>query len=76
MMRTPAEIRAHAKTYRELHAYLQGPILTEAIEEVARALDQLAVTIERQNDAVRDKSGVEFKFEPRPRYALRKNGRS
>jgi hypothetical protein len=56
MMRTPAEIRAHAETYRELHAYLQGPILTQAIEDVALALDQLAVSIERQDGAVRDAS--------------------
>jgi hypothetical protein len=62
MMRTPAEIRAHAETYRELHAYLQGPILTQAIEDVALALDQLAVSIERQDDAVRDASSLALKF--------------
>ena len=62
MMRTPAEIRAHAETYRELHAYLQGPILTQAIEDVALALDQLAVSIERQDDAVRDASRLALSF--------------
>lgn len=57
MMKTPAEIRAHAETYRELHAHLEGPILTQAIEDVALALDQLAESIERQDDAIRDASG-------------------
>jgi hypothetical protein len=64
MKRTPAEIRAHAETYRELHAHLEGPILTKAIEDVALALDQLAVSIEQQADAVRGTSGLASKFEP------------
>ncbi|MDQ0839861.1 hypothetical protein [Sphingomonas faeni] len=53
MARTPVEIRAQAKAYRQLHAYLQGPILTPAIEDVAIALDRLAVSIEQKDEAIR-----------------------
>ncbi|MES3154451.1 hypothetical protein [Sphingomonas faeni] len=54
MTRTAADIRAQALAYRELHSHLQGPILTQAIEDVAGALDKLAASIEDQDAAVKD----------------------
>jgi hypothetical protein len=62
MTRSPAEIRAQAETYRELHAYLRGPILTQAIEDVAIALDRLAAAVEWQDEAVRDPSRLALSF--------------
>ncbi len=62
MTRTPVEIRAHAEAYRELHTHLQGPILTQAIEDVAIALDRLAAGIEQQDEAIRDASKLALSF--------------
>lgn len=62
MTRSPAEIRAQAETYRELHAYLRGPILTQAIEDVAIALDRLAAAVEWQDEAARDPSRPALDF--------------
>ncbi len=53
MTKTPVEIRADAEAYRQLHAYLHGPVLTQAIEDVAIALDRLAASMERQGEAIR-----------------------
>jgi hypothetical protein len=62
MTRTPVEIRAHAEAYRTLHTHLQGPILTQAIEDVAIALDRLAAGIEQQDEAIRDVSKLALSF--------------
>ena len=62
MTRTPVEIRAHAEAYRKLHTHLQGPILTQAIEDVAIALDRLAAGIEQQDEAIRDASKLSLSF--------------
>ena len=34
----PEQSRAQAREYRELHAYFSGPVLSDAIEQVALAL--------------------------------------
>lgn len=52
MNKSPDQIRAQARGYRELHSYLNGPVMTQAIEDVALALDRLAASIEQQAETV------------------------
>jgi hypothetical protein len=48
MNKTPEQMRAQAQEYRELHAHLSGSVLSEAIEQVALALDRSADALEAQ----------------------------
>jgi hypothetical protein len=47
MTKTPDQMRTQPREYRELHAHLSGPVLSDAIEEVAleRAADELEVEL-------------------------------
>lgn len=46
MTKTPDQMRTQAREYRELHAHLSGPVLSDAIEEVALALERAADELE------------------------------
>jgi hypothetical protein len=48
MNKTPEQLRRQAQEYRELHAHLTGSVLSEAIEEVALALDRSADALEAE----------------------------
>jgi hypothetical protein len=48
MTRKPEQLRAQAREYRELHAYLAGPVLSDAIEQVALALERTADELEAE----------------------------
>ena len=46
MTKTPAQMREQAQEYRELHAHMTGTVLSDAIEQVALALDRSADALE------------------------------
>lgn len=48
MTKTPEEMRAQAQEYRDLHALMTGPVLSEAIEQVAIALERSADALEAE----------------------------
>jgi len=48
MTKTPKELREQAQEYRDLHASMAGTVLSEAIEQVAEALDRSADTLEAE----------------------------
>lgn len=48
MIRTPEEMRAQAQEYRDLHAHMSGTVLSEAIEQVANALERSADALEAE----------------------------
>jgi hypothetical protein len=48
MTKTPEQMRRQAQEYRELHAHLTGPVLNDAIEQVALALDRSADALEAE----------------------------
>ncbi|WP_168711625.1 hypothetical protein [Sphingomonas sp. PAMC26645] len=48
MNKTPEQMRRQAQEYRELHAHLTGSVLSEAIEQVALALDRSADALEAE----------------------------
>ncbi|MES3100101.1 hypothetical protein [Sphingomonas faeni] len=48
MNKTPEQMRAQAREYRELHRHLTGTVLSEAIEQVALALDRSANALEAE----------------------------
>lgn len=48
MTKTPDQMRAQAREYRELHAHLAGPVLSDAIEQVALALERAAKELEAE----------------------------
>lgn len=46
MSKTPEQMREQAKEYRELHSHMKGTVLSDAIEQVALALDRSADALE------------------------------
>jgi hypothetical protein len=48
MTKTPEELRKQAQEYRDLHTSMAGSVLSEAIEQVAEALERSADTLEAE----------------------------
>ena len=48
MTKTPEQMRRQAQEYRELHSHMTGTVLSDAIEQVALALDRSADALEAE----------------------------
>jgi hypothetical protein len=48
MTKTPEQMRAQAQEYRDLHAHMTGTVLSEAIEQVALALERSADALDAE----------------------------
>lgn len=48
MTKTLEQMRKQAQEYRDLHSHLTGPVLSEAIEQVALALERSADALEAE----------------------------
>lgn len=48
MIKTPEEMRVEAREYRDLHTLMTGPALSDAIEQVALALERSADALEAE----------------------------
>jgi hypothetical protein len=48
MTKTPDQMRQQAQEYRNLHNYMSGAVLTDAIEQVALALERAASELEAE----------------------------
>ncbi len=60
MTKTPDQMRQQAQEYRNLHNYMSGAVLTDAIEQVALALERAASELEAELARMRG----EFTFYP------------
>jgi len=48
MTKTPEQMRQQAQEYRDLHSHMTGTVLSDAIEQVALALDRSADALEAE----------------------------
>lgn len=48
MTKTPEQMRQQAQEYRDLHLHMTGTVLSDAIEQVALALDRSADALEAE----------------------------
>ncbi|MEG3162308.1 hypothetical protein U1763_17535 [Sphingomonas sp. LB2R24] len=48
MTKTPEQTRQQAREYRDLHSHMTGTVLSDAIEQVALALDRSAYALEAE----------------------------
>jgi hypothetical protein len=48
MSKTPERMKAEAREYRVLHEHMKGVVLSDAIEQVAVALEQAADELEAE----------------------------
>ena len=48
MTKTPDQMRQQAQEYRSLHNHMSGAVLTDAIEQVALALERAASELEAE----------------------------